>query len=104
MFLKLKPDLLHTLVNPEQHSRKFGQGDGESYHPETSQDYYGPQWDTMANDRQTSPARVRKAFQNATKEASTLGTQCFTGHTYNLTPLLPNSANSEFEGKVIPIL
>lgn len=58
----------------------------------------------MANDRQMSPARVRKAFQNATKEASTLGTQCFTWHTYNLTPLLPNSSNSEFEGKVIPIL
>lgn len=91
VFLKLKPDLLHTLVNPEQYSRKFGQGDGESY-PETS----GLLWTTMGYHGQR-PARVRKPVQNATKEASTLGTQCFTGHTYDLTPLLPNRSNSEFE-------
>ena len=67
-FFKLTPDLLHTPVNPEQYSIKFGQ---VLIIPKHLRNYYGQKYDTTASDGHMRPVRVSTALQRATKEIKT---------------------------------
>lgn len=87
-FFKLTPDLLHTPVNPEQYSIKFGQ---VLIIPKHLRNYYGQKYDTTASDGHMRPVRVSKALQSATKEIKMLDTQRSMECSFNLTPFLPNT-------------